>query len=251
MRIVVLLLFSFALLAGLSWVEGNAQIVPENHYLVYDVQQMNFFVGSMDLVDQFGTFTVDSLMMEKFATPVDKNGSGFYDQTCHLTWWTLFDPQSIWWTTINNQFGEQLWQVKDGRYLLLPALKNMPGPPPTANHYKCYDAIGPSVQIPVTLVDQFGTYSMVATEVVLFCNPVEKTLVTGQTYPIIEQFAHLACYKLEPVIPVTRTAIAYDQFGDWDLSIEKPCWLCLPTHKIDTVPNEPTTWGKIKALYEN
>jgi len=36
--------------------------------------------------------------------------------------------------------GSTKMQVKDGRYLVLPALKNQPGTPPPWNHYKCYDA---------------------------------------------------------------------------------------------------------------
>lgn len=254
MRNVVLLLLSLSLIIGFSWTHGTAQqLIPENHYLVYEVPEVYSFTTPVSLVDQFGCYCVTGGMeLDKFATPVDKNGEGLYDPMVHHTWWAFHQPQSVWWTTINNQFGEQLWQVTNGRYLLLPALKDTPGtPPPVANHYKCYDAIGPAVNVPVTLVDQYGTYSMVATEPVIFCNPTTKCIEGGQTEPIIEPTAHLACYKLEPAVPTLYTAVAYDQFGDFQVTLEQPCWLCLPTEKTHTVPTEPTTWGKIKAMYQD
>ncbi len=251
MKKVLLLLVSVALVFGSSWMNVAAQTIPENHYLVYDVPECYSFASNIALSDQFGLFCAYGVQLDKFATPVDKNGEGFYNQTVHHTWWALHHQQTVWWTTISNQFGEQIWQVKDGRYLLLPALKNTPGTPPTANHYKCYDAIGDSLNVPVTLIDQFGTYSMVVTEVVLFCNPVEKCVEGGSTYPIVESDAHLACYRLEPMTATNYTAVAYDQFGDWTITLEQPCWLCVPTLKLGTVPAEPTSWGKIKALYQD
>ena len=252
MRNGLLLLFSLLLIVGFSWTHGVAQtVIPENHYLVYEVPETYAFTTPVSLVDQFGCYCVLGMELDKFATPVDKNGEGFYDQTLHHTWWEFYQPQSVWWTTILNQFGEQYWQVKDSRYLLLPALKNTPGAPPVANHYKCYDAIGPEVNIPVTLVDQFGTYNMVATAPVIFCNPTTKCIEGGQTEPIIEPVAHLACYVLEPVVSTSYTAVAYDQFGDWQVTLQEPCWLCLPTTKIGTLPTEPSTWGKIKGMYKD
>ena len=252
MRKAALLLLSFAWATCFLWTNGSAQtVIPENHYLVYDVPEVYNFSTPVSLVDQFGCYCVFGLELDKFANPVNKNGEGYYNQTVHHTWWKFHQPQTVWRTAISNQFGDQVWQVKDGRYLLLPALKNTPGTPPLANHYKCYDATGPAVNIPVTLTDQFGTYCMTATEVVIFCNPTTKCIQGGQTEPIIEPSAHLACYKLEPTLSTCYSATAYDQFGDWQVTLQQPCWLCLPTDKLSTVPAEPSTWGKIKALYKD
>lgn len=252
MRKAVLLVLALPLIIGFAWTHGTAQpLIPENHYLVYEVPEVYTFATPVSLVDQFGCYCVFGMELDKFANPVDKNDEGCYNQTIHHTWWKFHQPQSVWWTAIWNQFGEQVWQVKDGRYLLNPALKNTPGTPPTANHYKCYDAIGPAVNISVTLIDQFGTYNMVATEPVIFCNPTTKCIEGGQTEPIIEPLAHLACYKLEPVIQTSNGATAYDEFGDWTITLEQPCWLCLPTDKVSTVPIEDTSWGRIKALYKD
>ncbi len=250
MRNGVLLCFILGLVAGLSWTSGSAQMVMENHYLVYEVPEVYSFTGPIVLTDQFRVFTADFAELDKFATPVAKNGEPILNPSMHQTWWMIDDPQSIWWTLIDNQFGVQRWQVKDGRYLVLPALKNEPTMPPPWNHYKCYDALGPPLDIPVTLYDQFGSYQMIAKEPVLFCNPVEKT-VQGNVYPIMTPEAHLACYRLEPVMPGGFTAMAFDQFGDWQITLLEPCWLCLPTIKLETVPTEPSTWGKIKSLYSD
>jgi len=251
MRKGAVLFLSLALIFGFSWTLASAQIVPENHYLVYEVPEVYDFTTPVSTVDQFGCYCIFGMQLDKFANPVDKNGEGMLDPMLHYTWWAFHQPQSVWWTTIMNQFGEQVWQVKDGRYLLNPALKDMTGDPPLANHYRCYDATGPAVNIPVILVDQFGTYSMMATEPVIFCNPTTKCIEGGQTEPIVEPIAHLACYKLEPVMSVGIPATAIDEFGAWPITLEQPCWLCLPTDKIDTVPVEDTTWGKIKALFKD
>jgi hypothetical protein len=245
----MVLLFSLALALGVWSNQAPAQVLPENHYLVYEVPQVYTFPGPITLGDQFGFFTTPDALFDKFATPVSKNGEPIFEPMLHQTWWNIFDPQSIWWVLIANQFGQQRWQVKDGRYLVLPAFKNQPGTLPPWNHYKCYDAWGPDMNIPVLLHDQFGTRQLVATKPKLFCNPVEKIMPDGIRYPIIYPETHLACYELQPPQPLGIPAIAFDQFGMWDMMLLEPCWLCLPTIKLQAVPNQPESWGKIKSLY--
>ncbi|MEE9270537.1 MAG: hypothetical protein V3V49_09790 [Candidatus Krumholzibacteria bacterium] len=231
------------------WSEGTPQIIiTENHYKVYEVPEAFKVVAPITLVDQFDIFKTDSVVLDKFATPVDKNGSGIFDPTLHQTWWEIFQPQPGRDVLLDNQFGTQTWHVMDARYLVLPALKDEFGPPPVWNHYKCYDAVGPPVNIPVTLIDQFGVVNAIAVEPVLFCNPVEKT-VAGETSPIIDPAVHLACYRLEPPQPSGFSAMAFDQFSAWPLMLIDHVWLCLPTEKRLFVPIEEGTWGKIKSLY--
>jgi hypothetical protein len=244
----MVLFLSLALVLGVCSSGTDAQVLPENHYLVYEVPQSYVYQGDIILNDQFGPFATPEVFFDKFATPVEKNGEPMYDPMMHQTWWTIHDPQSIWWVTIGNQFGQQRWQVKDGRYLVLPAFKNQPGTPPLWNHYKCYDAVGPAMDITVILADQFGVHQMIATNPVFFCNPVEK-IVNGVQYPIMDPHTHLACYELQPPMPLGANAMAFDQFGMWDMMLMEPCWLCLPSIKIEAVPNEPHTWGQIKSLY--
>ena len=251
MNKVLLLTLVLVLVMGLMSTNGAAQLLLENHYLVYEVPEIYVFTADIVLGDQFGSFATPEVILDKFATPVSKNGEPVFDPGAHQTWWEIYDPQSTWWTLIANQFGQQRWQVKDGRYLVLPALKNMPGSPPLFNHYKCYDAVGPAMNIPVLLVDQFGTRQMVATNPRLFCNPVEKT-VNGIHYPtVVDPETHLACYELQPPMAYGLPVMALDQFGEWLVTPLEPCWLCLPTTKLQAVPAEPQTWGKIKSLYSD
>jgi hypothetical protein len=245
----MVLFFSLALVL-VAWPgESPAQVLPENHYLVYEVPQVYTYAGPIELGDQFGFFVTPDAIFDKFANPVSKNGEPIFDPMLHQTWWNIFDPQSVWWVLIANQFGQQRWMLKDGRYLVLPALKNQPGTLPLWNHYKCYDAAGPELNIPVVLQDQFGVRQMIATKPKLFCNPVVKIMPDGMHYPIVYPEVHLACYELQPPQPLGIAAMAYDQFGMWDMTILEPCWLCLPTIKLQAVPNQPESWGKIKSLY--
>lgn len=248
MKRVGILLTAVLLVCGLVWVDTSAQNLPENHYLVRNTDGNYTFQGQIELRDQFKNFTATYVDFEKFACPVDKNGEMMYDPAIHQTWWVIDDPQSIWWTLIENQFGDQTLRVKDGRYLVLPANKGNPTSFEGFNHYKCYDAIGPSLDLNVELTDQFGSYTMVVREPVLFCNPVEK-IVNGVTYEIFSPDVHLACYRVEPFIGADYSVWAFDQFGDWYITAHDPCWLCVPSLKLETVPNQNRTWGAIKSLY--
>lgn len=250
MRKRMIFLFTFALVASLYWTNGGTQIVPENHYLVYEVPETYTFSGGIVLFDQFGDFSTDVVQFDKFATPVEKNGEPMFDPEVHQTWWNIFNPQPEWLVALDNQFGRQDWTVTDGRYLVVPARKDVPGPPPPFNHYECYDAVGPPVDMPVTLIDQFGIMELIATVPELFCNPCEKQ-VDGNIFPIEDPAMHLACYRLEPPMLLGVTAMAFDQFGDWQISLLEPTWLCLPTIKLSAVGTERSTWGKVKSLYHN
>ena len=139
----MVLFLSLALVLGVWSSQSFAQMLPENHYLVYEVPQTYLFTGDIVLGDRFGAFATPEVLFDKFATPVSKNGELIFELVVHQTWWTIFDPQSIWWTTIVNQFGM------------------------------------------------------------------------------------------------------------WDMMLLEPCWLCLPTVKLQAVPNEPHTWGKIKSMYSD
>ena len=247
----VMLLLALPLLAGICWTGAGAQIVPENHYLVYEVDEIYIFTGDIWLIDQFGDFNTTFVEFDKFANPVQKNLEPVLDPNVHQTWWIIDDPVppcNDWLVGIENQFGRQDWWVGDGRYLVLPAHKDMAGWPTFWNHYKCYDAIGPRMDITVNLADQWATYTMTVTDPVLFCNPCIKE-VFGQHFPIVHPDAHLAVYKLEPPQPMTQFTFASDQFGMWDINVHSPMWLVVPTLKLMAVDSEQTTWGEVKSLY--
>jgi hypothetical protein len=252
MRKIVMTVLVSALFASLFWGGAGAQIVPENHYLVYDVQNVYTVTAEIRLMDQFNEFQTNFIEFDKFANPVEKNGEPILDPNVHQTWWLIDDPVPPGedrLVGLVNQFGRQDWVVGDGRYLVLPAHKNMPGWPEPWNHYKCYEADGPPVDVPVQLADQFGFYDMTAVEPVLFCNPCIKE-VFGQWYEILWPEAHLAVYRLEPPTGVAGfAAVASDQFGEWEMNFEEPVWLVLPTDKLTVVMTETSTWGRVKSLF--
>ncbi len=256
MRKDVIVILMFALVVGLGW-GASAQIVPENHYLVYQLSEP-FTVGiSLTLYDQFDEhfnndfFTTNSLTMDKFANPVEKNGEVYFNPDIHQTWWQIDHPQGIKQVGFVNQFGDQDWDVGDGRYLVLPAWKDDPQEidPPFWNHYKCYDAVGPAMNVEVLLHDQWLGFGSIAVDPVLFCNPCIKELANGISYEIVTPEAHLAVYRLEPTFMVDIFATAYDQFGTWPFHAVDAIWLVVPSLKQTVVDSETKSWGSIKSLY--
>ena len=205
MRKEVIAVLSLALVVGFCW-GASAQNVPENHYLVYDIAQPHTADIFVRLFDQFDEhfpeiFSTNMLIMEKFANPVDKNNEGYFNELIHQTWWLIDDPQGNKEVGILNQFGHQIWDVGNGRYLILPALKDMPGGGvPPWNHYKCYDATGPALDVPVILHDQWGGFSSVVVDPVLFCNPCVKELANGEVFQPLSPEAHLAVYRLDQTL---------------------------------------------------
>jgi hypothetical protein len=243
---------------------AQATLPHENHYKVYSTILIPY-VKPVGLVDQFGAITVDHFTLEKFANPtekihVDGTVSPIVDPLIHQTWWRIDVPQPARTIVGIDQFGTSQWHLRDAKYLLNPALKNvLPGPggeyppPPVWNHYVCYDALGPTVGKPVILVDQFGQTNVVVVYGKLFCNPAEKrtTDATGNVHvdPIIDYAAHLACYVTQDATPMTRSITAVDQFGYWQLETFDSDCLCVPALKEHVIGTEESTWGRIKAMY--
>jgi hypothetical protein len=253
-----------------SWVLGLAAVVllsaalangqpllpVENHYKVYLVDPPYPLTKLVGLSDQFGSVDVTTLVLQKFANPAEKilpDGTRYpmVDPKIHLTWWRISVPQPPRSVVGIDQFGAARWDLGDAVCLLNPALKDplTPGEdPPVWNHYLCYNALGPTVGMPVTLVDQWGNCNVVVLYGKLFCNPVEKR-ADGVVYPIIDYSAHLACYLVQNPMMFSRTYVARDQFGIWNqYALQNDC-LCVPALKDEIVGNEETTWGRIKALY--
>lgn len=243
-RMVCIVCLSVLLIASAS-----AQFPLENHYKVYNIMPPFTYTANILLMDQFGDYQVSFLTLEKFATPVEKNGEPILYPELHHTWWRIDVPQAPGWNiTIDNQFGEQVWHVDNPQYLVLPARKFEPGPPLPFNHYLAYNAIGPDVAVPVHLVDQFGIFDGVAMTPEFFLNPVQKT-ADGVVYPIIDQEAHLACYRLDPPWTYLIPVVAFDQFGEWQFDLIDHDCLCVPSFKQVVVQTESSTWGEIKSLY--
>lgn len=255
MRKVVIVVFALALIVCLGG-GASAQIVPENHYLVYQLSEPFTADVTVTLYDQFDQFfgdyyTTNNLTMDKFANPVEKNGEPYFNQDIHQTWWQIDHQQDIKQVGFLNQFGLQNWDVGHGRYLVLPAWKDEPQgmDPPFWNHYKCYEAEGPAMNVDVLLHDQWGGFGSVAVDPVLFCNPCIKDVTNGMRYEIVTPEAHLAVYSLDPTFMVDVFATAYDQFGIWQFNAIEAIWLVVPSDKLTVVESETRSWGSIKGLF--
>ncbi len=229
----------------------------ENHYKLYRTSTITV-VKPVTLVDQFLTpITVTDFVLERFANPAEKRHTDgaiypIINPIIHQLWWRINVPQPARTIIGIDQFGINPWTLFDAMYLVNPALKNVPVPPPLPpvwNHYLCYRAQGPTLGRPVIVIDQFGGTDVVVLYGKMFCNPVEKS-ADGNIYPIIDPVAHLACYQIQDATPFTRNVTAVDQFGYWQLqTFESDCF-CVPALKEHTVKTQESTWGRIKALYQ-
>ncbi|MBN1504779.1 MAG: hypothetical protein JW952_06950 [Candidatus Eisenbacteria bacterium] len=234
-----------------------AQQVPaENHYKLYDYLAADpvFYGQCLTLQDQFGCFVADTVWLERFANPVDKNGEGIVDPQAHQTWWRLSPQYANTYTAlVTDQFGSRYWSMVGPKFLVLPALKNPTDPeadPPLRNHYLCYQAYGPTPNVTVTLVDQFGTVCTVVMEACMFCNPVQKCLSDGTVYPIVDDCPHLACYLITDTNQYGFPVNTSDQFGNRTQDVGMSWLLCVPAHKNDATPVKESTWGRIKSLLQ-
>jgi len=226
----------------------------ENHYLVYHAAPPTPLPKVVGLSDQFGSFTVSYLILDRFANPAEKrlpDGTTYpmVDPLAHQTWWRINVPQPIRTVVGVDQFGMHSWVVCDAVYLLMPALKNVPGgTPPVRNHYVCYAGQAGSTPLSVVVIDQFGEFQVNVLEPKLFCNPAEKR-ADGLIYPIVDATAHLACYEILNPTPFAHPIVAIDQFGQWQLDVSQANCLCVPSIKDHVLKTQQSTWGMIKAMY--
>jgi len=199
-------------------------------------------------------------VLEQFMNPVEKTplpGGPTYpinDPILHYTWWKISPQPFTAAVTAINQFGDHTLNVFDAQFLLNPALKNQTGTPPLRNHYKCYDCEGPAVNVPVQMVDQFGTWQATVTFPRFFCNPTEKHVGLpgdgGPDYPILDPNQHYTCYEYQMEDPNPHPAVITDQFiADRTVDLFPSRMICVPTYKSGVTPTNPSTWGRIKVLY--
>ncbi|HEY1618246.1 MAG TPA: hypothetical protein VGG25_11535 [Streptosporangiaceae bacterium] len=111
---------------------------------------------------------------------------------------------------------------------------------PAIDHQLCYTAAGTGFKPPPTalLQNQFNTagFTVKIGAMVVHCNPVKKTLVSGPVYPISNPNAHLACFTISAPTQATFEVTVANQFGTALLSTGQPNMLCLPSWKSLTGP---------------
>ncbi len=218
-----------------------------DHYKCYNVTGPPLPVPiDVTLRDQFGTVqgTVNEIRM--FSPPVDKRlpsgeTSPIIHPENHLTWYTFTGTAEQRTLLVSNQFGtDQEWEVKDPKFLLLPAWKLYVNGLPTGldhpsglDHYVCYQALsGPPVGLGgVILTDQFHQEQVNVGDPMLLCNPADK-IVPEDGLPIYDNENHLACYDIMPHMqPPPLEVWANDQFGDSMFLVLENEYLCVPSTK--------------------
>jgi hypothetical protein len=221
-------------------VSASLNVVLVDHYKVYNLQPEVVPILDVLLEDQFGTGLVDLTNLGKLGVPVSKAiapdlpSGDLLRPDEHLAWYEFFEAQTPQFVRVKNQFerGNEgaLWDIGDGRFLLVPAIKDGLGDIELGQHWKCYDAFplfNPDVT--VNLLDQFH----LETNVVVgpgryLCNPVEKNSEGPPSFPD----EHLACYEITD-LSLGEFHDLDDQFGNHsNLEVENPELLCLPSIKF-------------------
>jgi hypothetical protein len=238
---------AFAAFAG----EARAQLV--DHYKVYRLAPQGFFVPGVHMEDQFGAGFADLNELAKLGVPVSKAIAPDFPSGDllrpfeHLTWYEFFEPQPPRHARVKNQFTREnkgaLWDVFDGRFLLVPANKDFVPGIELGQHWKCYDAVGRVAQfepdVTVNLWDQFHPESDVAVGPGRYlCNPVDKNFEGPP--PLPEE--HLACYDIFGP-PLGQPHFLEDQFGPHDGFVDSPELLCLPSLKTLPEPGALLSLG--------
>jgi len=208
---------------------------PLDHFKCYRGKFVpRFKILNVLLEDQFETEAATVLKPGAFCNPVDKDGSGIFDQGAHLEFYRIkpahpFTPREV---IVQNQFGLQTLTVERPVTLGLPSQKDDLPPPAALDHFKCYKVTGQPIHKSVDLTDQFGQeLNVTVLEPRTLCNPVAKTK-HEETIPIGDAAAHLVCYRIAAEGLATRPTVAVqNQFGRETVTVKKPVTLCVPSEK--------------------
>jgi hypothetical protein len=218
--------------------------VDQNHFRCYIIsQQTPQPAEAITLDDQFteepiSTFAGEPIM---FCPPTEKTvGDEVFpieDEEEHYALYNAPGPAVPRTVLVSDQFGTNVpWQITTPKYVMVPTAKTINevtfDDRENMNHYWCYEATGPRVNVRATLDDQFnGPDNIRVTTPTLFCAPAEK-VHNGVTFPIEDEETHLACYEIHGKQKTQQfTLTAENQFetdqwqtGPWEI-------LCAPATK--------------------
>jgi hypothetical protein len=126
--------------------------------------------------------------------------------------------------------------VAAGFALLAPlpvAAQNPPGLG-TLDHYKVYRLDGPQPELPlVQLRDQFGVAPYSLHGPFWFSPPAQKNEEL-----IHDPRIHLTWYEINsPIVDPPRRVIAHNQFGSYELDVNRSRYLLVPTLKNEQLPH--------------
>ncbi len=200
-----------------------------DHYKAYTASTDQQEQRKVKLEDQFEATVGVVKAIKFFANPVSKDGEDIYDNSTHLTWYELEDDgsQVKRSVTFSNQFGIQNWVIGKPVFLIVPTEKIEGGggaEPNKTKHFKCYEVLqGGFSSREVTLKDQFDKETAVVLKPMFFCTPVKKNNEEAGE-------KHLVCYLIESK-ESDRLVKIRNQFGGYDLKLEKGFMLCVPSDK--------------------
>lgn len=212
-----------------------------DHFLYYDATGPDG--PPVSVVDQFGPQPagLDLGPVVSFLVPANKNQEGLVDPVSHLTGYLMpGPPAAVERVRVTNQFGVRNLRLGPARELLVPTNKLI-GVQGTVSidHFACYDATGGSIDVPVTVQDQFHTAAVgrLVRKPFLFCNPADKN---GEG--IINLDDHLTCYRTEPPGNPIGLVPIFNQFNppglpDLPIQVHADVALCVPSEK-EIVPTE-------------
>lgn len=209
---------------------------PLDHFKCYKAKFPPFKNRNAFVLDQFLGLPVKVIKPHLFCNPVSKNQLPIFDPGAHLKLYQIRSPESAnlvagQQVVVLNQFGAQPLVVEDLQSLAVPTEKE-PEPPPLAlDHFTCYRVQGPSLEVVVTLDDQFDHEVVRVSEPLSLCNPAFK-FVDGQASPVGDFLWHLVCYRIKPPTFTPVTVVTHNQFGDEVLTVRKPDRLCVPSLKF-------------------
>src|SRR5262249_50272213 len=159
----------------------------------------------------------------------DKNG--------HFDWYVLSQAQPEPTRTIRfrNQFGQYSIDIKNPRYLLVPAQKSSDAGsafPEALDHYECYEVVKVNVAPPPPVGD-LRDQSVLEPHVQVgkprcFCTPVRKVREGQPPVGIKDAKTHLAVYEIPPKAHAVAIKTR-DQFGTRALQVIRSVMLAVPS----------------------
>jgi hypothetical protein len=221
------------------------------HFRVYEVDKVPV-EERVRLTDQLDPAAKDARLvaLSHFANPTRKvhagHTAGVDRPDEHFNWYVIEQPQPEPRRTVRfrNQFGQHSVDIREPRFLLVPAQKTShPGSsfPEDLDHYKCYQIITVNTVPPlpvVTLGDQFGSQAGVQVkDPRLFCIPAMKEREGEPPKPIFNKDDHLAVYEL-PLMPHQQQITSRDQFDQRPLEVRQSVMLAVPTEKQVVVAHQ-------------
>jgi hypothetical protein len=198
---------------------------------------------TVTLQDQFQTATVSVGSPLQFCNPAQKTigpvVTPIVDLNNHLTMYNLLTSAPLPTSrtlTATNQFGAQQLTVDKATTLMVPTQKDALRFPTKLDHYLCYPVTGTSLELGVSLTDQFQSQDIIVEKPVLFCNPVAKT-IGNKTTRIQNAAAHQVCYNIRlPQSTTSRQVPIQNQLETDTFTLTTTQLLCVPSTKTQVSP---------------